>query len=47
MNNTLTRRNALPIESWSTDCHIINYSGGSRFHGTYYYAKPNVKRPFG
>lgn len=35
------------IESWSTDCHIIGYSGGSTFHGSYYYAKPNVKRPFG
>ena len=34
------------IESWSTDCHIIGYSGGSTFHGSYYYAKPNVKRPF-
>ena len=34
------------IESWSTDCHIISYSGGSAFHGSYYYAKPNVKRPF-
>lgn len=34
------------IESWSKDCHTTGYSGGSRFHGSYYYAKPNVKRPF-